>query len=91
MKQWNQLNPEQQELGCWTGIAVVFFACLAVTIGLADSESETLNYMATCSLAVSVILAFPLYHRFRWFRIFIWFVLIFWIFCVWGVNKKDKK
>jgi hypothetical protein len=87
---WNQLEPEKQELGCWTGIVIVFFTCLGVAAGLADSESEILEKVAMCCMFVSFALAFPLYQRFHWFRVFIWVIFAFILMNMLASKKEEE-
>ena len=86
---WNQLEPEQQELGCWTGIVIVFFTCLGIAVGLADSESYILEKIAMGCMFVSFVLSFPLYQRFHWFRVFIWVILAFILMCMMASKKSE--
>ena len=86
---WNSLEPEQQELGCWTGVVIVFFTCLITALCLTDSENTIVDNFATCCFAVFFILAFPLYQRFHWFRVCIWVIFAFIVMNMLASKKEE--
>lgn len=81
------MTPENKEMAIWTGMVITFFSCLAIAVHIDNPDS----LIAQGCMVVAVCLAFPLYYRFRWFRVMIWCLLAFIIICCYIGRERDSK